>query len=120
MDTIDLQLRPEREPFDLEIKLGVMNTEPVVTDFLILLRPEDDLALAGKSKTLWVEAERQGKNARLEAVSLDGFAQLYSFPRWLAAVRESLPAGTPLPNLADVIQEKCEKLLEQVCLPVQG
>ena len=51
---------------------------------------------------------------------LDGFAQLYAFPRWLAAVRESLPAGTPLPNLADVIQDRCEKLLEQVCMPVQG
>ena len=45
---------------------------------------------------------------------------VYSFPRWLAAVRESLPEGTPVPNLADVIQEKCEKLLEQVCMPVQG
>jgi hypothetical protein len=28
--------------------------------------------------------------------------------------------GPPLPNLADLIQEKCEKLLEQVCMPVQG
>ena len=74
----------------------------------------------GKIKPLWQDAERRGKHARLEPVSLDGFAQLYSFPRWLAAVRESLPEGTPLPNLADVIQEKCEKLLEQVCMPVQG
>ena len=40
-------------------------------------------------------------------------------PRWLAAVRESLPEGTPVPNLADIIQEKAEKLLEQVCMPVQ-
>ena len=38
----------------------------------------------------------------------------------LAAVRESLPEGTPIPNLADIIQEKAEKLLEQVCMPVQG
>jgi len=43
-----------------------------------------------------------------------------SFPRWLAAVRESLPTGSPMPNLADLIQEKAEKLLEQVCMPVQG
>jgi hypothetical protein len=35
-------------------------------------------------------------------------------------VREALPEGSPLPNLADIIQEKCEKLLEQVCMPVQG
>ena len=66
------------------------------------------------------EAERRGKHARLEPATLDGFALLSSFPRWLAAVREALPAGTPLPNLADVIQAKCEKLLEQVCMPVTG
>lgn len=108
------------KPKDLEVKLSVMDSEPAVVDYLILLRPEDDLALTGKSKTCWQEAERRGKHARLEAVSLDGFAQLYSFPRWLAAVRESLPEGAPLPNLADVIQEKCEKLLEQVCMPVHG
>jgi hypothetical protein len=108
------------KPKDLEVKLGVMGTAPAVVDYLILLRPEDDLAVTGKSKTLWQEAERKGGHARLEPVSLDGFAQLYSFPRWLAAVRESLPEGVPLPNLADVIQDRCEKLLEQVCMPVQG
>jgi hypothetical protein len=108
------------KPKDLEVKLAVMDAQPTIVDHLILLRPEDDLTVTGKSKTLWQEAERSGKHARLEPVSLDGFAQLYAFPRWLAAVRESLPEGTPLPNLADVIQEKCEKLLEQVCMPVQG
>ena len=107
------------KPKDLEIKLGVMDQTPTVTDHLILLRPEDDLSLTGKSKQAWVDAEKKGHHARLEAVSLDALATLYSFPRWLAAVRESLPAGTPLPNLADLIQEKCEKLLEQVCMPVQ-
>jgi hypothetical protein len=108
------------KPKDLEVKLAVMDAQPAVVDHLILLRPEDDLAVTGKSKTLWQEAERRGKHARLEPVSLDGFAQLYAFPRWLAAVRESLPEGTPVPNLADLIQEKCEKMLEQVCMPVQG
>ncbi|MCE9566897.1 MAG: hypothetical protein K8U57_33245 [Planctomycetes bacterium] len=108
------------KPKDLEVKLGAMEINPVMVDLLILLRPEDDLTMTGKSKTLWQDAERRGRNARLEAASIDGFAQLYSFPRWLAAVRESLPEGTPLPNLADIIQEKAEKLLEQVCMPVQG
>jgi hypothetical protein len=107
------------KPKDLEVKLGVMATEPAVIDHLILLRPEDDMALSGKSKQLWADAERKGHHARLEPASLDGFALLYSFPRWLAAVRESLPEGTPLPNLADVIQEKCDRLLEQVCMPIQ-
>jgi hypothetical protein len=106
------------KPKDLEIKLGVMETQPQVVDHLILLRPEDDLNLTGKSKTLWQEAEKRGKHARLEPASLDGFAMLYSFPRWLSALRESLPDGSPLPNLADLIQEKAEKLLEQVCMPI--
>ncbi len=108
------------KPKDLEIKLASMDAQPTIVDHLILLRPEDDLTMSGKSKSMLQEAERQGKHARLEPISLDGFAQLYSFPRWLAAVRESLPEGTPVPNLADAIQDQCEKLLEQVCMPVQG
>lgn len=108
------------KPKDLEIKLGSFEVEPPVADHLILLRPEDDLALSGKSKTLWAEAEKKGRHARLEPVSLDTFAVLYAFPRWLAAVTESLPEGADLPNLADFIQERCDKLLEQVCMPVQG
>jgi hypothetical protein len=108
------------KPKDLEIKLASMDAEPSVIDHLILLRPEDDLALSGKSKALWQEAERRGRHARLEALSLDGFAVLYGFPRWLAAVTESLPEGQPVPNLADLLQDKCEKLLEQLCMPVQG
>ncbi len=106
------------KPKDLEVKLAVLDTEPAMVDLLVLLRPEDDFGTAGKSKSLLQEAERRGKHTRLEPVSLDGFAQLYAFPRWLAAVREALPEGAPLPNLADVIQEKCEKLLEQVCMPI--
>ncbi len=108
------------KPKDLEVKLAVLDTEPAMVDLLVLLRPEDDFSTTGKSKTLLADSERRGKHTRLEPVSLDGFAQLYAFPRWLAAVHEALPAGAPLPNLADVIQEKCEKLLEQVCMPVQG
>ncbi len=108
------------KPKDLEVKLAVLETEPAMVDLLVLLRPEDDFGTTGKSKTLLAESERRGKHTRLEPVSLDGFAQLYAFPRWLAAVHEALPEGAPLPNLADLIQDKCEKLLEQVCMPVQG
>jgi hypothetical protein len=108
------------KPRDLEIKLSVMESEPAVIDHLILLRPEDDLSLTGKSKQMWQDAEKRGRHARLEPVDLDGFATLYSFPRWLATLTEALPGGQPLPNLADVIQDHCEKLLEQVCMPVQG
>jgi hypothetical protein len=108
------------KPKDLEIKLGSMAATPPVIDHLILLRPEDDLSLTGKSKSLWQEAEKRGHHARLEATSLDAFAVLYGFPRFLAAISETLPEGQPLPNLADLIQDRCEKLLEQVCMPVQG
>ena len=83
--------RGPAKPKDLEIKLAALEVEPPVIDHLILLRPEDDLALTGKSKTLWQEAERRGRHARLEPVSLDGFAVLYGFPRWLAALTEALP-----------------------------
>jgi hypothetical protein len=112
--------RGPAKPRDLAIKLGALGTEPAMLDHLILLRPEDDLTLTGKSKTLWQEAERAGRHPRLEPVTLDHFAVLYGFPRLLAALTESLPEGQPLPNLADLFQERCEKLLEQLCLPVHG
>ena len=82
----------------MQTKLSSLEVEPTIVDLLILLRPEDDLSLSGKSKTLWQDAERRGQHARLEAASLDGFAALYAFPRWLATITESLPDGQPLPN----------------------
>lgn len=76
--------------------------------------------MTGKSKTVWQDAERHGRHTRLEAVSLDAFAALYAFPRLVASLTEGLAEGQPLPNLADLLQDKCEKLLEQVCMPTQG
>jgi hypothetical protein len=112
--------RGPAKPRDLGIKLASLEAEPAVIDLLILLRPEDDLGLSGKSKTLWQEAERRGRHVRLEPVTLDAFATLYGFPRLLGGLAESLPEGQSLPNLADLLQDRCEKLLEQVCMPVQG
>jgi hypothetical protein len=112
--------RGNAKPRDLGIKLTALDVEPAAIDYLILLRPEDDLALTGRSKSLWQEAERSGRHIRLEPVSLDAFAALYAFPRVVASLTESLPQGQPLPNLADLLQDRCEKLLEQVCLPTQG
>ena len=111
--------RGSAKPRDLGTKLAALEMEPAAIDHLILLRPEDDPALSGKTKALWQEAERRGRHARLEALDLDAFAVLYGFPRWLAAVTEALPAGQTLPNLADLIQERCERLLERLCMPVQ-
>jgi hypothetical protein len=112
--------RGPAKPRDLETKLKALEVEPSVIDHLILLRPEDDLTLTGKSKTLWQDAERRGRHGRLEPVALDAFAALYAFPRLLASLSEALPEGQPLPNLADLIQDRCEKLLEQVCMFVQS
>jgi hypothetical protein len=112
--------RGPAKPRDLGTKLQALEVEPAVVDHLILLRPEDDLSVTGKSKTLWTEAERRGRHARLEPVTLEAFAALYAFPRFLAALTEAGPEGQPLPNLADLLQEKCEKLLEQTCMPTQG
>lgn len=108
------------KPKDLGIKLAAFDAEPPVVDHLILLRPEDDLALSGKSKSLWQDSEKKGRHARLEAVSLNSFAVLYAFPRWLSTLTEAGSAGQALPNLADFLQERCEKVLEQVCMPIQG
>jgi hypothetical protein len=105
------------KPRDLEIKLSALAQVPPMIDHLILLRPSDDLVLTGKSKTVWQES-KCGSDARLEPVALENFAMLYAFPRWLTALSEALPPGQPLPNLADFIQDRCEKLLEQVCLPL--
>jgi hypothetical protein len=112
--------RGNAKPRDLGTKLDALKVEPAVIDYLILLRPGDDLSLTGKSKTLWQEAEKSGHHIRLESVTFESFALLASLPRWLASLTETLPAGQPLPNLADVIQERCERLLEQLCLPFQG
>jgi hypothetical protein len=106
------------KPRDLEIKLGALDLTPAAIDHLILLRLDDDIALTGKSKTIWQESERKGLHARLEPTPIDHFTMLYAFPRWIAALSESLPPGQSLPNLADMIQERCEKLLEQVCMPI--
>lgn len=56
----------------------------------------------------------------MEPLSLNSCATLYAFPRILATLTEGLMDGQPLPNLAAIVQEKCEKLLEQICMPVQG
>jgi hypothetical protein len=106
------------KPRDLEIKLSTLGITPTVIDHLILLRPDDDVGLTGKSKAVWQESERRGRQTRLEPVSMANFAALYALPRWLTALGEALPPGSPLPNLADLLQERCEKLLEQVCMPL--
>jgi len=110
--------RGNGKPRDLEIKLGALEVTPQVIDHLILLRQDDDISLTGKSKSIWQDFERQGLHARLEPLALEHFTVLYAFPRWLASMSEALPPGQALPNVADFLQEHCEKLLEQVCMPI--
>jgi hypothetical protein len=106
------------KPRDLEIKLSALAAEPPVIDHLILLRPEDDLGLTGKSKAVWQESQKRGSHTRLEPARMSDLAILYGFARWLTVLGEALPAGQALPNLADLLQRRCEKLLEQICMPV--
>jgi hypothetical protein len=105
---------------DLAVKLSAWDLEPAVIDHLILLRPEADMMLVGKGKQAWQDMEKKGRHSRMEPLTLDGCASLYAFPRILASLAEGLVEGQPLPNLANLVQEKCEKLLEQICMPVQG
>jgi hypothetical protein len=107
------------KPRDLEIKLGALEIEPRLLDYLILLRPDDDPAISGKSKTLWQEAEGRGRHARIEPMDLDSFASLYAFPRWLAAVHDAQSTNEAAPALADFVQDRCQRLLEQLCMPIQ-
>ena len=92
-----------RQPKGLEVKLSVMDTEPTMVDHLILLRPEDDLTVAGKSKALWQEAERHSKHTGwtgcLSTASLD----LYAFRTGSRIHRQS--PQRRVPNLADVIRK---------------
>ena len=105
------------KPKDLQVKLTAFDAEPPVLDHLVLVRPMDDTLLTGKSKALWQQAEQDHKPIRLQPIGLDQFAVLYGFPRWLAAVTESLPEGQPLPNLAEFLQQRCQQLLESVASP---
>ena len=105
---------------DLAVKLSAWDLEPAVIDHLILLRPEADMMLVGKGKQAWQDMEKKGRHSRMEPLTLDGCASIYAFPRILASLAEGLVEGQPLPNLANLVQEKCEKLLEQICMPVQG
>jgi hypothetical protein len=106
------------KPRDLAVKLTSFDGEPCVLDQLVLLRPSDDTAITGKSKTLWDEAAGKGHGCRLESLDLDRFAWLYAFPRWMMALAEN-SNGAPLPNLADFLQDQLQELVKQVCLPLQ-
>lgn len=106
------------KPRDLAVKLAAFDGEPCVLDQLILLRPSDDVAITGKSKTLWDEASSQGRICRVEALDLDRFAWLYAFPRWLSMISEN-QENTPVPNLADFLQDQMQELIKQLCLPGQ-
>ena len=104
---------------DLSVKLACLDFDPPLVDHLILLRPEDDLILSGKSRQLWQETERRGKHARVEAVSNDGFALCYALPRIHSTASETHDAEEVRGHLANMIQEKAERFLRQLCMPVQ-
>lgn len=104
---------------DLSVKLASLDFDPALVDHLILLRPDDDLILTGKSKQLWQETERRGKHARIESVDLDGFAALYALPRVHATAIESSDPEEVRHHLASLLHDRADRLLRQVCMPVQ-
>ncbi|HMO36642.1 MAG TPA: hypothetical protein PKA06_11420, partial [Gemmatales bacterium] len=106
------------KPRDLAVKLAAFDGEPCVLDQLILLRPSDDVAITGKSKTLWDEATNRGRVCRLEALDLDRFAWLYAFPRWLSTIHENHDISSTI-NLTDFLQDHLQDLIKQLCLPIQ-
>lgn len=104
---------------DLSVKLGCLDFDPTLVDHLILLRPEDDLILSGKSRQLWQETERRGKHARVEAVNLEGFALCYALPRIHATAIETHDPEEVISHMAAMIQDRAERFLRQVSMPVQ-
>lgn len=104
---------------DLTVKLACLDFDPPLVDHLILLRPEDDLILSGKSRQIWQETERRGKHARVEAISNDGFALCYALPRIHSTASETHDAEEVGSHLASMIHEKAERFLRQICMPVQ-
>jgi hypothetical protein len=104
---------------DLSVKLASLDFDPALVDHLILLRPDDDLILTGKSRQLWQDAERRGKHARIESIDLDGFASLYALPRVHATAIETSDPEQVRHHLASLLHDKADRLLRQVCMPVQ-
>ena len=99
-----------------------METEPPVIDHLILLRPEDDvIADRQEQDRSGRKPNENGKHARLEPIALDAFAHALQLPA-LARRRDAKRCRTATaaePGRPDP-GSQCEKLLEQVCMPVQG
>lgn len=104
---------------DLSVKLACLDFDPPLVDHLILLRPEDDLILSGKSRQLWQETERRGKHARVEAVGNEGFALCYALPRIHSTASETHDSEEVRFQLASMLQDKAERFLRQICMPVQ-
>ena len=103
---------------DLTTKLLSLQFEPSMVDHLILLRPDDDLSLQGKSRQVWQEMEKLGHHVRIEPVGMETFKLLYALPRILATASESRSSRDVASEIAGVTGDKCEAFLRQLCMPI--
>lgn len=108
------------KPRDLETKLEAFATKPPLVDHLILLRPEDDARLSGRSQQAWAKVLDDGHSARIENVGLDCFARLYAFPRWLQQLHEQYPQQQPTSEMLAFIKEQAEPVLQRLMLPTES
>jgi len=110
--------RGQGKPKDLGVKFQCLHFDPSVVDQLILLRPEDDMVLQGKTKQLWQEMEKNGQGLRLEPLGREGIQLMYALPRIFATASEARPSSGVASEIAGVLGDRYEAFLRQLCMPV--
>lgn len=110
--------RGQGKPKDLATKFQCLHFDPSMVDQLILLRPDDDLALQGKSKQIWQDAERQGHGLRLEPLGQDSVRLLYALPRIFATAAEARSSQNVASEVAGLLGDRHEAFLRQLCMPI--
>jgi hypothetical protein len=103
------------KPRDLEVKLKVF--EHPGADRLVLLRPEDDVRLSGRTQTVWGDALAGGRNVELEPVGLDRLSRLHALPRWWQQATEAMGGGAPPPEVVAAVLAETRPLLERLAWP---
>jgi hypothetical protein len=104
------------KPRDLETKLVILNA-PHHVDSLILLRPDDDTRLSGKSLVAWKQATTEPGKVRVEPISLDELSRLYAFPRWMQQAHDSYADSAVPDSVYRFLAEQTESIMVKLSLP---
>lgn len=110
--------RGQGKPKDLITKFQCLHFDPAVVDHLILLRPEDDMILQGKSKQIWQEMEKDGHGLRLEPLGKQNIHLMYALPRIIATASEARPCSGVISDISTMLGDRYEAFLRQLCMPV--